>query len=451
MNTIKTILAAAIAVLSVSCSGYLEAGVVDLTLPAEDPSPKIEFNHPCAYVNSSNLEIARAAIETANPEDPVYASWLTLCTSPFAQPTYTASPLPVVVRGDATGITEGENYIVCAKDAAAAFQLALRYRLSDDSRCADAAVSILNAWADVCKTITANDNNQYLLVGFQGHAFANAAELMRDYAGWQKDDQDKVKKWLEDLWYAASYSSVSTHGGNKTCNLHYWSNWELANLACQLAIGIYLEDEEKIKIVNSEFSAGNGSGAINNMIPYAPVADPDGKSHLLAQSMESGRDQGHATLVVSLCSELCQMAENVSLGFWEKENSKVLAMAEYTAKYNVKPDGRFLAMTEMPFTTYQYCTDCDCVDKNHSATHVVVSSDGRGKERACWDLIYAHYVKKQNVPAEWCYYTKLFADQLRYTDGVLTGDGGAGVSRYGETSSAFDQLGWGTLLFYRGE
>ncbi len=452
----KAIFTTVFAVLSISCSGNLGAGDIDLTLPDGDDNPSlpdvtVEFNHPCAYVNASDIARAREAIKKADASDPVYASWLSLCKSRFAQSGYTANPLPVVVRGDATGTGTTENYITCAQDAAAAFQLALRYRLSDDTACADAAVAILNAWASVCKTITANDNNQYLLVGFQGLTFANAAELLRDYPGWGVDDQNKFKKWLEDLWYAKSHTFVSTHGGNRTCNLHYWSNWELANLSCQLAIGIYLEDKDKIKIVNQEFTSGKGSGAINNMIPYAPVADPDGKSYLIAQSMESGRDQGHATLVVSLCSELCQTADNIGLGFWEKENSKVLAMAEYTAKYNVKPDGRFLAMKEMPFTPYKYCIDCACADKNHGTTHTVVSSDGRGKERACWELIYAHYVKKQKCPANWCYYTKLFAEQLRYTNGVLTGDGGAGVDRFGETSAAFDQLGWGTLLFYQGD
>ena len=49
------------------------------------------------------------------------------------------------------------------------------------------------------------------------------------------------------------------------------------------------------------------------------------------------------------------------------------------------------------------------------------------------------------------YYVKLFAEQLRYVNGVLTGDGGSGDSRYGSTSGAFDQIGWGTMMFYRGE
>ena len=52
------------------------------------------------------------------------------------------------------------------------------------------------------------------------------------------------------------------------------------------------------------------------------------------------------------------------------------------------------------------------------------------------------------------HYTKAFAERLRSTAGVLTGDCGAGDSRYNnddgvETSANFDQLGWSTLLFYR--
>jgi hypothetical protein len=66
-------------------------------------------------------------------------------------------------------------------------------------------------------------------------------------------------------------------------------------------------------------------------------------------------------------------------------------------------------------------------------------------------MIYAHYKHVKKVSDDEVYYVKKFADQLRYTDGVLTGDGGSGDSRYGGNSSAFDQIGWGTMMFYRGE
>lgn len=125
-------------------------------------------------------------------------------------------------------------------------------------------------------------------------------------------------------------------------------------------------------------------------------------------------------------------------------------MFEYTAKYNVQPNGTYIC-TSMPFEHYSYCpSGCGC-SGNHGAEHEVVSSDGRGTVRPCWELIYAHYKHRAKVSADDVHYVKLFADQLRYTNGVLTGDGGSGDSRYGSNSSAFDQIGWGTMMFYLGE
>lgn len=439
---------------AVSCTDYLEPGDIDLTLTTQEDTfeypESYEFTHPAGIFSADDIARVKEHIAAAAADDPVYAAWQQLCNNVYAQSTYVASPVETLVRGDATGTGTTENYAAAYKDAAAAIQLALRYRLSGETVYADAAVKVLNDWADVCKRITANDNNQYLLAGFQGYQFANAAELLRDYSGWAAADQSDFKQWLLDVWYAKNYWFISTHGGSNVSNLHYWSNWELANLASILAIGIYTENVELINFVYSNFREGEGSGCIDNMIPYDPVDDPDGKTAAIAQNMESGRDQGHATLVVSMCAELCQMAWNIGLDFWGMENSKVLSMCEYTAKYNCKPTGQYICTT-MPFITYEYCPPGTCTNDTHGATHTEISSAERGKERPCWELIYAHYAKVVGLDENRVYYTKLFAEQLRYTNGTLTGDGGAGDSRYGSASSAFDQVGWGTLMFYRGE
>jgi len=415
-----------------------------------EPEVSVSFNHPCAYVNAADLARVRQHVSAADLSDPVYASWKELESSPFAQETVKPSALETVVRGDPTGTGTTENYMQCCRQACAAFQLALRWQISGEEKYAESSRAILNEWAWACRKITANDSNQYLLAGFQGYTFANAAELLRGYAGWTDSEQESFKKWLRDVWYEKNKWFIDNHGGPNVCDLHYWSNWELCNLASILAIGIYLEDAGMVNYVNRQFLSGQGSGAVENLVPYDPVADPDGKGAVIAQCMESGRDQGHAVLCVSETAELCRMAQNVGLDFWGAKDSRVLAFFEYEAKYNVRQDGLYIA-SDMPFTEYKYCVDCSCVHKSHGATHTAVSPSGRGKERPGWDLIYAHYVKEKDYAPNTCYYTKLFAGQLRYRDGVLTGDGGAGDERYGSASGAFDQLGWGTLLFYQGE
>ena len=460
-KTLITILVAVPALICAgACTDFLYEGEVDLTSKEEEEEfvypTTYKFNHPCAFVSQTEIDRVKAAVEAEDANDPVYVSWNGLLNSQFAQPSYKASPVEILVRGDAEGTgVDKDNSIIACKDAAAAFQLGLRYRIAGDTDCAAAAVKILNDWADVCKQITANDNNQYLLAGFQGYQFANAAELLRDYEGWAETDQNDFKNWLLTVWYEKNKWFMDTHGGDGVCNLHYWSNWELANMASILAIGIYTENPEMVTYVYRQFREGEGSGALHNMIPFAPVEDPDGYGPI-AQCMESGRDQGHATLVSSMCAELCQMAWNIGIDFWGMEDNLVLAMFEYTAKFNIKP----FTATVAPFQTYEYCPeDCGC-NSGHSATHTAISylkelgpddepDESRGTERPCWDLIYNHY-KAEGLSDDQLHYTKQFAEQLRLTDGKLTGDGGAGDGRYNkEVTGTYDQIGWGTLLFYQ--
>ena len=456
------IAAGAVLLCTASCSDPLKDGVVDLT-PNEKPDDNqeqeftypssYEFNHPCALVTKEDIQRVKASIASASESDPVYVAYKNFCTNTYSQPSHKATPVEVIVRGDPTGTgVSGENYITISKDASVAYQLALRWKLTDDSQYAAAAVAILNEWADVCKKIDANDANQFLCAGFQGYTLGNAAELLRDYEGWTSQDQADFKTWLRNVWVSKNITFIDEKGGPNNCPLHCWSNWELCNMASLMAIGIYLEDVDLITKVYRNFREGEGSGALNKMIPYDAIPDPDGHG-MIAQSMESGRDQGHATLVISICAELCQMAWNVGIDFWGMEDNKVLAMSQYTAKWNAKPYGTYLC-TSMPFTTYYYCPEgCGCRNpKDHGAVHTAVSNDeGRGKLRPCWDLVYSHYKHVKKCSDDEVYYVKLFADQLRYVNGVLTGDGGSGDSRYGSNSSAFDQIGWGTMMYYRGE
>lgn len=435
-----------------ACTDYLYDGEVDLTVEKEVEKPAVyTFDHPCALSTADDFARVQAKVAAADLHDPVYAAWRQLCANEYAAPTRQPSPVEVLVRGDVTGTgVASENYILADRDAAAAYQLGLRWQIAGDRDCAAQGVKILNAWAATCKKITANDMNQFLLCGFQGYQFAAAAELLRDFDGWAEADFDAFKTWMVDLWYAKNIEFLTKHGG--TCNLHYWTNWDMANLCSVLAIGILTDSNDRVNFAIDYFKNGVGSGCIKNMIPYAPVPDPAGKSARIAQNMESGRDQGHATLVVSVSAEFCQMAWNLGVDLFGYDDNRMLAMFEYEAKYNVKPraTGTYLCTdSDMPFTQYVYCTGCTCKDQNHGATHTKISPDGRGTVRPGWELIYNHYAKVKSLPANNYYYTALFADQLRYRNGELTGDGGAGDSRYGATSAAFDQAGWGTLMYYR--
>lgn len=228
-----------------------------------------------------------------------------------------------------------------------------------------------------------------------------------------------------------------------------------------LAIGILTENDEMVNYVVNYFYNGAGNGCIDKLI-RGHHTDPN-TGEPIYQNQESGRDQGHAEMSAMVAANLAQMAYTLyvqndekvpELDFFAADDNALLKMGEYVALSNLRngtdnanKDGQWvIAATAMPFTTYEYCVNCSCRDKNHSATQTQLANDeGRGSVRPGWEIYYNHYKRIKGLSNGFSY-VKQFADKLRPECGV-----GEGQNRYGTNSGAFDQLGWGTLMLYRGE
>jgi hypothetical protein len=144
----------------------------------------------------------------------------------------------------------------------------------------------------------------------------------------------------------------------------------------------------------------------------------------LGQTQESGRDQGHDTLSISLVSNICEMAWNQGVDLYGYDNNRVLAGCEYVAKGNQIQAGS--TFYSVPFVPYAV----------QGVYDTVFSSAAQGIQRPEWALIYNHYVNRLGLAAP---YSQKFA-QLIAPEG-----GGA----YPQTGGVWDQLGYGTLLFTR--
>ncbi|MBN2037011.1 MAG: alginate lyase family protein [Chitinispirillaceae bacterium] len=363
--------------------------------------------HPGILHTQADLDRLKAKVNAA--AQPWKSGWDRLVASSFAQSSYTPNPQDTVCCGG-NGCPNGETFMPLARDCAAAYQNALRYRISGSIAHADKAVAILNAWASTLVVIN-GDSNAGLRAGLYGYQLAAAAELMRGYSGWAAADFTRFKAMLLTKFYPISSDFLIRHNG--TCFDHYWANWDLANMATVLAIGVLCDDTSKVYEAVTYFKSGVGTGQIdrlcNNLYPGTPI---------LGQCQESGRDQGHATLCISLIGAFCQIAYNQGEDLFAYKDNKVLALCEYTAKYNLGYD--------VPWTDYTNC-------ENFAMTEI--SSSARGTIRPGWELIYNHYARLKKVNAPW---SKMFADSIRP-------EGGGG--QYGTNSGGFDQLGFGTLAF----
>jgi hypothetical protein len=231
---------------------------------------------------------------------------------------------------------------------------------------------------------------------------------VRGYPRWRAEDFARFKTMMLTVFYPMNHEFLIGHNGAKID--HYWANWDLANVAAMMSIGVLADRRDIYSEAIEYFKHGAGNGSIEHTVW---MLCPNG----LGQVQESGRDQGHTMLDISLLGVICQTAWNQGDDLFGYEDNRVLRGAEYAAQYNLGED-----------VPYEHYTNSD-------VTQSVISNASRGDHRPIWELLYSHYVVLKGLEAP---HVQAFAQQVRP-------EGGGGD--YGPNSGGFDQLGYGTLTF----
>ncbi|MFJ7999369.1 alginate lyase family protein [Streptomyces sp. NPDC096310] len=382
-----------------AAGGAVQAGAAPTAQAA--PAP---FVHPGALHAYGELNRAKVRVDAGN--DPWLAGWNRLTANAHAQAGWQPRPQATVIRGGT-----GENYGTLYNDIHAAYQNALRWKIAGTTAHGDTARDILNAWSATLTTVTGNAD-RFLAAGIYGYQFANAAELMRGYAGF---DLDRFRRMMADVFYPLNNQFLTGH--NDACITNYWANWDLCTMNSILAIGILNDDGAKYDQAVTYFKNGAGNGAISKAVPF--VYESEG----LAQWQESGRDQGHTMMGMGQMGAFCEMAWSQGEDLYGYDNNRFMKAAQYVAKYNLGQS--------VPFTTYSWGTGQNCAYREHT----VISDASRGQVRPVWDLLHYHYARRRGLSVP---YITAMAESVRP-------EGGGGD--YGSNSGGFDQLGFGTLLY----
>jgi hypothetical protein len=365
-----------------------------------------------AYVHPGMLSTAadftRMSAKIAANASPWVAGYAKLTSNSHASSSWVANPQATIDRGSGTA----ENYGIAYNDIAAAYQNALRWKITGTAAYGNAACDILNAWSAKLTSITGNAD-RFLAAGIYGYEFANAGELMRGYSGF---NLTAFKDMMLNVFYPVNNDFLVNHNNAYVTN--YWANWDLCNMASILAIGILCDDSAKVNQSVDYFKTGVGMGSIMNAIPY--VYDSQG----LAQWQESCRDQGHTMLGVGLLGTICEMAWHQGIDLYGYDSNRFMKACEYVAKYNLGHD--------VPFTDYTWVSGSLSGSKT-TRTFTSISSASRGQLRPTWAGLYAHYGVRKGLSVP---YT------LAYKN-LCQPEGGGGD--YGTTSGGFDHLGFGTL------
>jgi hypothetical protein len=359
----------------------------------------------------TDADFSRMAAKVAAAEQPWKGCYDRLVASTNSQSTWGPRAVSVINRG-----TSPDNCALLYNDAAAAYQNALRWKVTGNTAHADKAVQILNAWGYTLTAVTGNAD-RFLAAGLYGYQMANAAEIMRGYTGWAAADFAQFKTMMLSVFYPMNNDFLLNH--NTAHIQNYWANWDLCNMASVLAIGILCDDQAKIDQAVNYFKTGGGNGAINNAVPIL-------HSPTLGQWQESGRDQEHTLMGIGLMGSICEMAWNQGIDLYGYNNRRFMAGAEYVARYNnLKP---------VPFAYYSWRSG---QGGGSPQTHGVVSNAGQGATRAVWDTVVGHYSHRLGI----------LIPEVEEKAAATRPDGGP---QYGNHGSAFDHLGFTTLTHYRG-
>ncbi|OQE34866.1 hypothetical protein PENCOP_c015G00231 [Penicillium coprophilum] len=374
------------------------------------------FVHPGLLV--SDGDISRTQIKIKTSQDPWTRSWNTLTSLSLSDANYVPSSVGVVYRS--TWYDHTENAELLWHDVAAAFNLGLRWKISQNTSFADTASNILHAWATTLTEIGGGDD-KYLTAGLQGYELANAVELLRDYEPFVDSVLPAVVKMANDIFIPMHYKWLNHEEPSEHNVLHFFANWELCNIASAMAMAVVTDNQTVWDFAMDYFKNGEGTGAINNAI--INIVEEPGTGALLGQGQESGRDQGHSALDIQLLAVIGQQAWTQGEDLFAYNNSRILRGSEYFARYNLGND--------VPFVYYT----------TGIVNHSEISNASRGAIRPTWELLYNHYVMIKGIDAPWT--TMFLNNSLDYYGGA---EGGAGS--WGEGSGHYDGLGWGTLLYH---
>lgn len=425
--------------------------------PAENDDYRADrgFVHP-GCINSKE-EIDRVKALIAAKDSVTLRAMDGLRDNGWASSSITPNASEEIVRGG----SGSQNYINAARQAHSAYLNALRWQLTGNTKNADCAVNILNAWAHTCKRI-GGDSNYALASGIYGYEFANAAELLRSYEGWSSDDFKAYQQWMLDVWYPSAMGFL--RGRNGTWENtgkwwqapgHYWSNWGLCNVLCVLSIGVLCDDpfiyNQALSFYKydqcgtfenmspEQVASGNGyvwswglTEFLGNLIPIESStpdsleSTPWGK---MSQMQESGRDQGHCTLSIGFAVDICQTAFNQGDDLFAYMDNRLAGGIEHMAAYN------YAGKDNLPFVKYIRQSNGFTVADGRGGIMTGDSPSSRGLLRPYWDRILAYYEGRKGIRMP---YSEIARDKL----GI---DGGCG----GSTSGGYDHLGFSTLMCRR--
>lgn len=303
-----------------------------------------EFVHPGITYTQGDLDRIKAMVDAGR--EPYASAFEKLKTSPWS-----SLDAEVVERGSVIP-NDRFNHTI-GRDGRRAIDLALLWHLTGDERYARKAVEFINASSHYLNVST---TGTLALENGKINLLVEAAELLRDYPGWDAADQERFRKMVgrEGCFY----------NNLKNFDAGRFGNQGLFAARALLAIGVYLDDEKMYERVVRYLT---GQPHRKDDEPYVPGPPVDGwvkgeneyqkewqwsnrfgdtvdwgyDEQILhyiqpnGQTQESSRDQGHSVCGVNMLVNIAEIAWNQGDDLYSFGDNRILKAQEWTYRYNL--------------------------------------------------------------------------------------------------------------------
>ncbi|MEV0889720.1 alginate lyase family protein [Promicromonospora sp. MEB111] len=279
-------------------------GAAPVAAPADVPAT---FTHPGVHVSAPQLDYIRQQVQAgAQPWRSAYDSMM---GSRYASLSYTPHPRAVVECGSYSNPNYG-----CTderEDAIAAYTHALAWSVTRDTRYANKAISIMNAWSPVIRDHT--NSNAPLQTAWAGSVWPRAAEIIRyTGAGWAAADVDRFETMLRNVYLPEVINGSNSNG-----------NWELSMMEAAVGIAIFLDDRTAYASARQRFLVRvpafiylTSDGSVPRTVPGSGRDTPDQifaywhnqRTLVNGLSQETCRDFTHTGYGISAISHVAETA-----------------------------------------------------------------------------------------------------------------------------------------------
>jgi hypothetical protein len=215
------------------------------------------FVHPGLL--QTNADFTRISAKVAAGTEPWATAWEKFTASPYSAATYTPQAVSAIYRG--LDGTHAENYWLLYQDVAAAYALAIRWKVTGIAQYGNAAIEVLDAWSSTL-TLIGGDSDLYLAAGIYGYEFAQAGEIMRSYPAWTNFAR------FQNLMVNVFYSQINDWFVNHDAGTYgqyaagVYAGWDLCMMAGAVAIGVMVDDQAIYNQGYNWFFTGTGNGQI---------------------------------------------------------------------------------------------------------------------------------------------------------------------------------------------